>query len=444
MRRKITIQRIVSCFVVFVLTILLLYGTANLTERKASKEKYRDFFNEQLEFDVLFFGTSHVLNGIFPMELWEQEGFTSYNFGGHASTLAMSYWVMQNVFRYKQPQVVVIDCYGLRWTGKTSNFSFAHQAMDEFPLNRTKIQAVMDLVQDDAEVWESADVGEEMVVQSEGEPKSRIGLLWNFSVYHARWSELSREDFIPDVLCEKGAESRIGVTQNQWNGVTEKGMPKEPSVNEMYLRNMIEDCKERGIQVLLTYIPFPADEKHQKDANRVKQIAAEYQVNYIDFLELDCVNAKTDYYDKTHLNPLGARKITKYVGEYLRENYTLSDHRKDTAYAKWNVDYERYTDFKNEKLREQEDMMTYMMLLGREQVQAQFILRNEELLLDDWYSQILNEIDCTVLRENSVNDKVDLSVSVFRNGQMIDGVDFRYHYDNGIGRIIQEQTEHQW
>jgi hypothetical protein len=61
-------------------------------ERKASDFKYANFFEQDEDFDVLFFGTSHVINGIFPMELWNEYGIVSYNFGGHGNEIATSYW----------------------------------------------------------------------------------------------------------------------------------------------------------------------------------------------------------------------------------------------------------------------------------------------------------------------------------------------------------------
>jgi hypothetical protein len=61
-------------------------------ERKSSDFKYADYFEQDEDFDVLFFGTSHVINGIFPMELWNDYGIVSYNFGGHGNEIATSYW----------------------------------------------------------------------------------------------------------------------------------------------------------------------------------------------------------------------------------------------------------------------------------------------------------------------------------------------------------------
>ena len=97
---------------ILLLTIMIFFGIIFLqktTMRDSSGFKYRPFLQEDTEYDVLFFGTSHVINGIFPMQLWNDYGITSYNFGGHANSLAMAYWTMVNAVEYHKPKVAVLD-----------------------------------------------------------------------------------------------------------------------------------------------------------------------------------------------------------------------------------------------------------------------------------------------------------------------------------------------
>lgn len=80
---------------------------------------------------MLFMGTSHVLNAVYPMELWNDYGIVSYNFGGHGNYLPTTYCIMKNALEYTTPKLMVIDCFFLgqnkkcgmwtsnmfRWTG---------------------------------------------------------------------------------------------------------------------------------------------------------------------------------------------------------------------------------------------------------------------------------------------------------------------------------------
>lgn len=87
------------CFLL--LLMLCIFEVSKVMQRKASLEKYGDFYLNEDSIDVMFFGTSHVINAYFPMELWEDYGITSYNFGGHANYLTTSYWQMVNAIDKK-------------------------------------------------------------------------------------------------------------------------------------------------------------------------------------------------------------------------------------------------------------------------------------------------------------------------------------------------------
>ena len=53
-------------------------------------------------------------------------------------------------------------------------------------------------------------------------------------------------------------------------------------------------------------------------------------------LDMGVVDYAEDCYDDVgHLNPDGASKTTAYLGQWLRENFDLPDHRGDSAYAHW-------------------------------------------------------------------------------------------------------------
>ena len=80
-------------------------------------------------------------------------------------------------------------------------------------------------------------------------------------------------------------------------------------MGEAYLRRMIESCRKRGIDVLLTYLPFPASDLCMKEARRVYDIAEEYGIPYVNFLDEDeVISYEYDLHDNySHLNVSGAR-----------------------------------------------------------------------------------------------------------------------------------------
>ena len=388
MRRKMI--RLLSCLITLSIMVFGLARMTLLMERKASPEKYADFFSQTQDFDVLFLGSSHVINAVYPMELWKDYGIVSYNLGGHSNQIATTYWTMENALDYTHPKLVVIDCLAISSNRKCSDiFSYLHLSLDAFPLNMTKIKAIWDLL-DDPVLERDIQNGN---ARESDEPRTKIGLLWDYSVYHSRWAELSQDDFSPSINKEKGAESRIAVKRNELNKIPPSQKTKPGTTSDIYLRKMIEDCQARGISVLLTFLPFPANESQQMDANYVYDLAQEYGVEYINFLDMDIIDYQTDLYDESsHLNPSGARKITDYLGNFLVNHYGIEDQRKNDSYSSWHQDYERYCLLKNNNLVKNNNIVEYLMLLSGDDISIAMDVRNKDIFHNKWIKNLLSNI----------------------------------------------------
>ena len=422
--------RIGGCALAVCLLAVSLVLCTSLLERKDSREKYAKFFEHASDMDVLFLGTSHVLNSVFPMELWNDYGITSYNMGGHANQIPTSYWVMMNAFDYASPKVVVIDCYSLASNLKVfDDFEFVHLSFDAFPVSKTKIKAVNDLLYNPGNDNSAGVTGE----NGTKEKHTRLGLLWDYSVYHSRWSDMKQEDFEPVYNKEYGAESRIQIAEPSTPAENPGTTLEEMTVGRAYLELMIEECQKRGIDVLLTYIPYPVTgESTWVDINTVSEIAKQHGVKYLNYLDLDVVDYETDCYDPaSHLNPSGAFKVTDQMGQYLMDNYSLTDHRGDEAYAYWDMDFAGYTEMKDERLEEQGDLNTYLMLLQDKRYDFEIETSDSEILEDETTKRLLEKKG--IVPEAGPEDEA--VVRVFekgKDGNMIDESRFaiqRVSYD---------------
>ncbi len=306
--------------------------------------KNRDFIEHSDSYDVLFFGNSHMANGVFPMELWNDYGIVSYNLAGFGLPMPAIYWVMKNALDESEPALVIIDCYNLASEEKAGRKEMLHAQTDHLPLSFHKIQMINDLIE---------------------EPGERLEFIWNFAAYHDRWWDLDQADFEGKVNVQKGAEIAFDVVSpNKMAQRPEKAVEVD-SVGVEYLRRMIEECQNRNIEVMLTYLPFPASEEDWEEALYVEDIAREYEVSYINFLDLSVVDLAVDCSDKnSHLNGSGGRKVTAYIGKYIDEHYNIADHRGEGAYAGWEEDYRQYTRYKLDVMAQTETLDKYLMMLA--------------------------------------------------------------------------------
>ena len=441
------ISDIIRIAVVAAVLALVLTKLTTITERKASREKYGYFFEESDNIDVLFVGSSHTINGVFPMELWDEQGITSYNIGGHGNVMATNYWSLLNALDYADPKLVVIDVMNMEADEKTSGqFSHVHLSLDAFPLSRTKYRAISDLLDDPGMAERLAN----SETDDQGEERTKLGILWDYSVYHNRWKELDKKDFEPEYSIEMGAESRVAVAQAADYSRIDKNERWQENVSTDYLRRTISECQSRGIDVLLTFLPFPANEVQQLAANNAIDIAEEMNVDFIDFLDLEVVDFDVDLYDSdSHLNTSGARKATKYLGQYIRDNYDIPDRRSDETCTQWNDYYVEYVSILENELQREQRLDNYLMLLADDKYKVSMELRNDVILSEYPYPELINNLSMENAGDNIYTncdmdvgsepetDDYDVRILVYdaKSGEMID--DSFWNYNNAVAQRIE-------
>ncbi len=338
------LKKIIGCIVFICLFAVVFYKVDKLLEDKRGLSKYNQFYNSDTNFDVIFFGTSHTYHSVFTQELWKNYGITSYNWGYSHCTLAEDYYLLQEVVKYTDPKLVVIDLYGLteyeeKGNGKynTEKVELQHPQFDTIPFSSSKYTAIKDIFDDYYDNWD---------------------YLFNFALYHNRWGELTEYDFGSGYLKHKdnyqkgssilfGHASTVYIPNAQYTQVDIDTKCAE------YIPRIIEFCKEKDIKLQFVYLPYPAEEYQQNVAHTLEDYFVQYDsCSYRNFLDDGILDEMTDIYDDgSHVNYLGAYKITMELGKYLQETYGLKDYREDPEYASWDKDYEKYVNFKSGRFK---------------------------------------------------------------------------------------------
>lgn len=393
------VKHLFEVLITIVLIVTLLTYYSKLFERKDSITKNYNFISSPENFDVLFFGTSHMWNGVFPMELFNNYGISSYNLGGPLNSTPISYWLLRNSLDYTSPKLVVLDCYQISVEEKSySKYDYLHYSSDIFPLSISKFLMAYDINDDSANPSRNLD--------------SFFEIIWPFSTYHSRWNELTYNDFNPYHGCEFGAESQIGIAPESFpiNHDSSSALETETTGTE-YLRKFIEYCQNHSIEVLLVYLPFYADDLSLQEAQTVSQIALEYNINYVNFLNLEIINYATDCYDISHLNPSGARKVTDYLGKYIKATYDLPDCSNSPYFIESYSEYEKY---KMDLLKKQTKLTLYLMLLAEENYNISIEVYNPEFYELKLYQELLYNLgicfsDCF---DNTMAQSIDSECDV--------------------------------
>lgn len=329
-----------------VLCVLALIGgglrfNSNLMINKASKEQYEQFFKAEQDFDVLFLGSSHVINGVSPIDLFRAYGITSYNLSMHGNYVASGYYLLKESLEILKkkgrqlPKAVVLDIYG----GNEIVFDL-HNAWDSFPLSRTKAEMAANLVS----------------------KEDQAAMLVPFFLYHNRWNELKDEDFRLYPSRKYGVQPRYEVCYPAEEIITAP-QDMEPAEEEklIYINRINQLCKSMGIKLILIHIPYSYHPEWQREANAVCQYAQEQGISCINYMNQDIgLDFDIDFYDQGHLNAAGMRILTQELGRLLKEA-GMEDHRGQPEEQVWEVENQAFIQYRIRQLGEVSDAKAYLM-----------------------------------------------------------------------------------
>lgn len=74
------------------------------------EDKYHAFYQEpDNSLDVIFLGPSTALSSFLPMELYKQQGITSFSLASGGQYMPISYYLLKSAIRCQKPKLVVLD-----------------------------------------------------------------------------------------------------------------------------------------------------------------------------------------------------------------------------------------------------------------------------------------------------------------------------------------------
>lgn len=334
MIRKKQIIAVVTAVIMLFLTVCVADLTNRTLMRKASRDRMQDLIEGETNKDILFIGNSHIMDGVIPMELWEEFGYTSYLLCAEYNDMERYPAMLELALQYTEPSLVVVDIDNY-WEKSPDDKTLMgyHEFADAYPLTGTKIRTTLALYPD---------------------MERRREILFPFYLYHSRWNDLCRNDLKKSDTAAylKGYEY---ATESNAVEISElvpasEGVLLKDAYGLEPLEKLIELCKERGIPVLLVTIPYVADVPEQQYLQGMHTFSERNQAAYLNLIEQETlVDEDTDYREEGHLNVHGAEKVTRFLGNYIRENYDIPDRSGEEPYrTEWNDNYEKYLEFKQE------------------------------------------------------------------------------------------------
>ena len=336
----------------------------------------QDFYAQpQGTVDVLLVGNSHSGINIDTAELWTEYGISSYNLWGGVQPLWNSYHFIVEALKYQQPKVICLEV-----TATVSDYEYSEEQ------NQIKNTAGMKL---------SKNKFEAVRVSA---PKERwFNLLLGLPLYHSRVDELEQKDFehFPwSAGLENFKGSYILYGAGNYRHESAEGITARREIMDKeldYLNRIIALCKDNGIPLMLLKTPSVEKTDEQEIFNTVADIADENGLPFVNMnlMESELGVTAHDYSTDRHMNGSGARKVSHWLGAYLRENFGIDDHRGDERYISWDINACNVNDDYLTAITENSD---YFAELRRNERTA-LIVKNEPWEDNEEYRMLVKEME---------------------------------------------------
>lgn len=293
------------------------------------------YHQEEESLDVMFIGDSSVYRGVSPLELWKTANVTSYVYASPGQKTWIAYYMIKHALEYQKPKMIFLEVNDLLSDEDPQN-GYIRKVFDNMKWGPAKQEALDDPVFDN-------------------NLTDKISYVFPIFQYHNRYNELSSQDFDDAFTLldsnEKGFAKNFHTESyadqsNYMKNEEAKGFTI-PEKSKAYADKIIKLCESEGIQLILFKVPSAKGWTYDH-LNAVQEYANVKGIPLLDLnynMGTEPIDWSTDTADGgTHLNVLGATKVTGQLSNYILKHYpqfTYGTHAKSVE-DDFNTCYDQY------------------------------------------------------------------------------------------------------
>ena len=274
--------------------------------------RYEILFEKEDSIDIIFAGDSLTYSSISPMDLWTEYGYTSYDIAYPAQKINDMYRNIEVAIESQHPKIVFMEANVLMRDGRKAKWYY----------NTTD--------------WRNTYLP---LIAHHNNWKKYLFTNIKDSLRYSWVDPFKGFKYVPDI--QKGRFADYMDDENE-------KIKKIPNNNFEYLKKIKDLCDKNDVKFILLSTPNSGSWSYGKYL-AAKKAAKDLDIPYI---ELNVgnplhINWETETKDEGfHLNYDGALKVTRFLGDYLRDNGLAVDHRGDDYYSEWEDAYIMFEDNK--------------------------------------------------------------------------------------------------
>ena len=276
-------------------------------QKKPENNKVKD--TKDTSIDIVAIGNSDLYSGWNSLQLWNEQGITSFVAAGPKQNTKLSYYMLKEVLKIEKPKLVVLE---------VDAFFGEYEEIDSKGYQYTAQKYCYKLFENKEE-WS--------IIKDEPYMKSEY--LQNRMRLYGYYYDKTVEKCTTGFSYMKKSQNRTTVS----------------SYTKKYLNKIIQLAYENNCQILFICFPSESSWSYARH-NTVSDYAKKYSIPFID-LNIEQYDTGFSWLSDSrdggnHLNYSGATKMTHFLGQYRKNNYQIKDKRNDSLYTSWNEDYDNF------------------------------------------------------------------------------------------------------
>ncbi len=334
----------VLCYIGLTLVLCVIFQ--ELTTPKYMSHPYEgamisEYYKAETSHDVIFLGDCEFYESISPVTLWEDYGITSYVRGTPQQLIWQSYYILLDTLKHETPKVVVFNAMEMK-IGEVQSEAYTRLTLDGLQDINYRLEAAR--------------------LSKKEENESLLSYVFPLLRYHSRITDLNSDDF--EYFFRRDLISHHGYLMQTSVDPQTDDNPFQPPLFDYtfpeicfeYLDKIAALCAENDIELILFKSPtiswqYPWYEEWDEQLVSYAKDKGLLYINGIDYADEMGLDMTQDTYDKgVHLNVYGAEKCSRFLGNILRNDYSVPDNRQDTAQAAaWAPVCDRYHTARGDK-----------------------------------------------------------------------------------------------
>ena len=284
------------------------------------------YATENNTMDVIFYGNSHCYCTINPAILWNEYEIASFDLCASGQNIGSTYYYMKESLKTQKPQVMVVELYSaIANDFGTTNGNIYRNTLTMSQLSENynqNIQYAVEFSNEDNSLYNS--------------------LLLQIPVIHSRYNNMEKTDFVDDYYYSRGYCDGENITPFETPLVVneEEQIDASEEIKE-YLDKMLKLADDNDTDIVFFVAPYCVGTNEQKIMNGITSYLKDKNVTIWDFNKLyQDINFdyETDMREVSHVNNMGASKVTKWIGDFLNDNYKFEKDKTEDCYSNWVID----------------------------------------------------------------------------------------------------------